>query len=56
MSESAEVTEALLTPDLVKAITDAGEDLESLIVSDQPIDAPQKYVISIITRVLTPKP
>lgn len=42
MSESAEVTEALLTPDLVKAITDAGEDLEALIVSDQPIDAPKK--------------
>ncbi|KAK3676841.1 hypothetical protein LTR78_003045 [Recurvomyces mirabilis] len=42
MSESAEVTEALLTPDLIKAITDAGEDLESLIVSDQPIDAPKK--------------
>lgn len=42
MSESAEVTEAMLTPDLVKAVTDAGEDLEALIVSDQPIDAPRK--------------
>ncbi|KAK3634588.1 hypothetical protein LTR56_015168 [Elasticomyces elasticus] len=42
MSESAEVTEALLTADMVKAITDAGEDLEALIVSDQPIDAPKK--------------
>ncbi|TKA74353.1 hypothetical protein B0A55_05510 [Friedmanniomyces simplex] len=42
MSESAEVTEALLTPELVKAVTDAGEDLEALIVSDQPIDAPKK--------------
>ncbi|KAK5123795.1 hypothetical protein LTR85_002431 [Meristemomyces frigidus] len=42
MSESAEVTEALLTADLVKAITDAGEDLEALIVTDQPIDAPKK--------------
>jgi len=42
MSESAEVTEALLTPDLLKAINDAGEDLEALIVTDQPIDAPKK--------------
>ena len=46
MSESAEVTEALLTPDLIKAINDAGEDLEALIVTDQPIDAPKKYVPS----------
>jgi hypothetical protein len=43
MTESAEVTEALLTPDLIKAVNDAGEDLESLIVSDQPVDAPKKY-------------
>lgn len=49
MSESAEVTEALLTADLVKAITDAGEDLEALIVTDQPIDAPKKYVIILHT-------
>jgi hypothetical protein len=43
MSESAEVTEAMLTPDLIKAVTDAGEDLEALIITDQPIDAPKKY-------------
>lgn len=43
MSESAEVTEAMLTPELVKAVAEAGEDLEALIVSDQPIDAPKKY-------------
>ncbi|KAK0284675.1 hypothetical protein LTR35_005588 [Friedmanniomyces endolithicus] len=42
MSESAEVTDALLTPEMIKAITDAGEDLEALIVSDQPTDAPKK--------------
>ncbi|EMC94021.1 hypothetical protein BAUCODRAFT_36492 [Baudoinia panamericana UAMH 10762] len=42
MSESAEVTEALVTPELVKAITDAGEDLEALIITDQPTDAPKK--------------
>jgi hypothetical protein len=44
MSESAEVTEAMLTPELIKAVTDAGEDLEALIITDQPIDAPKKYV------------
>ena len=44
MSESAEITEVMLTPELVKAINDAGEDLEALIVTDQPIDAPKKYV------------
>lgn len=44
MSESAEVTEAMLTPDLIKAINETGEDLEALIISDQPIDAPKKYV------------
>ncbi|KAI7359807.1 DUF1682 domain protein [Hortaea werneckii] len=42
MSESAEITEALLTPDVVKAVTDAGEDLEALIISDMPVDAPKK--------------
>lgn len=42
MSESAEVTDALLTPEFIKIITDAGEDLEALIISDQPIDAPRK--------------
>lgn len=40
MSESAEITEALLTADLVKAIEACGEDLESLIVTDMPVDAP----------------
>lgn len=45
MSESAEVTEAMLTDDLVKAVKDAGEDLEALIISDQPIDAPKKYAL-----------
>ena len=44
MSESAEITEALLTPELIKAVNEAGEDLEALIVTDQPIDAPKKCV------------
>jgi hypothetical protein len=47
MSESAEVTEFLLTPELIKAIEDAGELLEHLIITDQPIDRPQKYAPSV---------
>ena len=43
MSESAEIAESLLTPDLIKAIESAGEPLfESLIVTDMPIDQPKK--------------
>lgn len=43
MSESAEITSSLLTPELVKAVEQAGESLEYLIISDQPIDKPTKY-------------
>lgn len=45
MSESAEITDVLLTPELIQAISNAGQDFEALIVSDQPIDAPKKYVL-----------
>jgi hypothetical protein len=41
MSESAEVTDFLLTPELVKAVEQAGDLLEHLIVTDQPIDQPK---------------
>jgi hypothetical protein len=41
MSESAEVTDAILTPELIKAIHDAGDAFEALIVTDQPIDQPK---------------
>jgi hypothetical protein len=41
MSESAEVTDTLLTPELIKAITDAGDAFEALVVSDQPMDQPK---------------
>lgn len=41
MSENAEITDALLTPDLIKAAEQAGELLDYLIVSDQPIDRPK---------------
>lgn len=44
MSESAEVTDALLTPELVKAIEGAGDLLEHLIITDQPIDQPTRCV------------
>ena len=44
MSESAEVTELLLTPELVKAVETAGDIFEYLIITDQPIDRPTKYV------------
>lgn len=40
MSESAEITEALLTPELAEAIQAAGENFDYLIVSDQPTDKP----------------
>ncbi|KAL8655451.1 MAG: hypothetical protein Q9226_003044 [Calogaya cf. arnoldii] len=42
MSESAEVTETLLTKDLVEAVEKAGDAFEYLIVTDQPIDKPAK--------------
>ncbi|KAJ5090210.1 hypothetical protein N7532_008894 [Penicillium argentinense] len=42
MSESAEITENLLTADLAQAIEKAGHDFEYLIVTDQPIDKPTK--------------
>lgn len=42
MSESAEVTDFLLTPELIKAVEEAGDLLEHLIITDQPIDQPVK--------------
>lgn len=44
MTESAEITDILLTTDLVEAIEQAGDALEYLIITDQPIDKPTKYV------------
>lgn len=41
MSESAEVTDMLLTPELVKAVEQAGDNFEAIVVTDQPIDAPK---------------
>ena len=42
MSESAEVTEAMLTKELIDAVTKAGDAFEYLIITDQPIDKPNK--------------
>ncbi|KAH7037932.1 uncharacterized protein B0I36DRAFT_372172 [Microdochium trichocladiopsis] len=41
MSESAEITAALLTDELAAAVTQAGELFDCLIVSDQPIEKPR---------------
>lgn len=40
MSESAEITDAMLTKELISAVEAAGNLLEYLIVTDQPIDKP----------------
>lgn len=45
MSESAEITNVLLTSDLIKAAQSAGELLDYLVVSDQPEDKPKTYVV-----------
>ena len=42
MSESAEITDLLLTPDLIKAVESAGDSFEYLVITDQPLDKPQK--------------
>ncbi len=48
MTESAEITDMLLTPDLIKAIESAGDALEYLIITDQPIEKPQKYALTFL--------
>ncbi|GAB0133971.1 hypothetical protein EsDP_00002359 [Epichloe bromicola] len=42
MSESAEVTDTLLTSELIDVVKAAGDDFEYLVVSDQPIEKPAK--------------
>lgn len=42
MTESAEITDALLTAELIEAVAAAGDQFEYLIVSDQPMDKPKK--------------
>ncbi|ATY67061.1 DUF1682 domain [Cordyceps militaris] len=40
MSESAEVTDTFLTPDLIAAIVALGDNFQYLVISDQPTDSP----------------
>ncbi|SZE99588.1 unnamed protein product [Blumeria hordei] len=42
MSESAEITEALLTPELIRAIEQSGDLFNHLIITDQPVEQPLK--------------
>ena len=42
MSESAEITEQLVSTDLIKAIEAAGDVFEYLIITDQPLERPQR--------------
>ncbi|PKX92781.1 CCDC47 family protein [Aspergillus novofumigatus IBT 16806] len=42
MTESAEITDTLLTPELIQAIEKAGDSFRYFIVTDQPIDKPLK--------------
>lgn len=40
MSEAAEITDLLLTPELAKAVEEAGELMEYIVITDQPVDKP----------------
>lgn len=42
LSESGEITDALLTPELVSSIEAAGNLFQSLIITDQPLERPTK--------------
>ena len=42
MTENAEITDLILTPELITAIEKAGDALEFLIITDQPVDKPTK--------------
>ncbi|KAL4919908.1 hypothetical protein BDW62DRAFT_27513 [Aspergillus aurantiobrunneus] len=42
MTENAEITDTLLTPELIQAVESAGNNFKYLIVTDQPVDKPTK--------------
>jgi hypothetical protein len=42
MTESAEITDTLVTPELVQAVEKAGNSFKYLIITDQPVDKPTK--------------
>jgi hypothetical protein len=50
MSENAEITETLLTPELIKAIEDCGDLFDALVISDQPLERPTKSVIIVLAQ------
>lgn len=43
MSESAEITDTLLTSELTQAVEQAGDLFEYLIITDQPMEKPSRY-------------
>ena len=46
MSESAEVTDHLLTSELIEAVEQTGDEaFENLVITDQPLDRPRKCVL-----------
>lgn len=42
MSENAEITDMIITPDVIKAIEEVGDQFEYLIITDQPAEKPTK--------------
>ncbi|KAL3475615.1 hypothetical protein BJX99DRAFT_229291 [Aspergillus californicus] len=42
MTESAEITDTLITPELIQAVEKAGNNFKYLIITDQPTDKPTK--------------
>jgi Protein of unknown function (DUF1682) len=40
MTESAEITDTLLSPEIIKAVEEAGDHFGYLIITDQPVDKP----------------
>jgi len=51
MTESAEITDLMLSKEIIEAVEQAGSSLQYLIVTDQPVDKPTKCVKSYISRI-----
>jgi len=49
MTENAEITDIVLTPELIKAAESAGELLDYFIITDQPIEKPVTYVLELMS-------
>lgn len=52
MSENAEITETILTPELITAIEQCEGALDALVVTDQPVDKPKKYALPSLPPIL----